>query len=201
MIFLYPTALFGDSMSTAPLAKMTDQALGELRDVLHATTAEAVDPLIKEILKAKRICLYGVGREGLMMKAFAMRLFHLGLDAHVVGDMTTPPVSTGDVLIVSAGPGAFSTVLGLMRVAKTDKARTVVITAQRKGKATKQADVVIHLPAQTMANDTKGTTSVLPMGTLFEATQLLFFEFIVIMLRDKLKQKPSEMRSKHTNLE
>jgi 6-phospho-3-hexuloisomerase len=180
---------------------MANQALEELRSVLYATTANAVDPLIKEILKAKRICLYGVGREGLMMKAFAMRLFHLGLNAHVVGDMTTPPVGKGDVLIVSAGPGTFSTVLGLMSVAKADKARTVVITAQPKGKAASQADVVIYLPAQTMANDTKGSTSVLPMGTLYEATQLLFFEFIVIMLRDKMKQKPSEMRSRHTNLE
>jgi 6-phospho-3-hexuloisomerase len=188
-------------MTNAPLASMADQALEELRQVFHATTATAIDPLIKEILKAKRICLYGVGREGLMMKAFAMRLFHLGLDAHVVGDMTTPPVGKGDVLIVSAGPGEFSTVLGLMGVAKMDKARTVVVTAQAKGKAAKQADVVIHLPAQTMANDTKGKTSVLPMGTLYEAAQLLFFEFIVIILRDKMKQNPSEMRHRHTNLE
>jgi 6-phospho-3-hexuloisomerase len=188
-------------MPNAPLADMADQALEELRSVFHNTTARAIDPLVKEILKARHICLYGVGREGLMMKAFAMRLFHLGLAAHVVGDMTTPPVGKGDLLIVSAGPGAFSTVLGLMGVAKADKARTVVITAQPKGKAAQQADVVIHLPAQTMANDTKGKTSVLPMGTLYEAAQLLFFEFIVIMLRDKLKQKPSEMRSRHTNLE
>jgi 6-phospho-3-hexuloisomerase len=188
-------------MTNAPFANMADQALEELREVFHATSSQAVDPLVKEIIKAKRICLYGVGREGLMMKAFAMRLFHLGLDAHVVGDMTTPPVGKGDLLIVSAGPGEFSTVLGLMGVAKADKARTVVITAQPKGKAAKQADVMIHLPAQTMASDTKGKTSVLPMGTLFEAAQLLFFEFIVIMLRDEMKQKPSEMRRRHTNLE
>ena len=30
-----------------------------------------------------------------MMKALCMRLMHLGLDAHMVGDMTTPPVARG----------------------------------------------------------------------------------------------------------
>jgi 6-phospho-3-hexuloisomerase len=42
-----------------------------------------------------------------------MHRMHLGLDAHVVGDMTTPPVGKGDVLIDSACPGFFSTVMAL----------------------------------------------------------------------------------------
>lgn len=62
------------------------------------------------------------------MKALCMRLMHLGFDAHVVGDMTTPHLGEGDLLIVSAGPGEFSTVLALMGVAKRDGARTMCIT-------------------------------------------------------------------------
>jgi 6-phospho-3-hexuloisomerase len=56
---------------------------------------------------------------------------HLGLDAHVVGDMTTPPIGAGDLLFVSAGPGAFSTVLALIEVARGASGRTVVVTAHR----------------------------------------------------------------------
>ena len=41
--------------------------------------------------------LYGQGRTGLVMQALAMRLYHLGLDAHVAGAMTTPPVGAGDL--------------------------------------------------------------------------------------------------------
>ncbi|MFN8450573.1 MAG: hypothetical protein U0521_18795 [Anaerolineae bacterium] len=41
----------------------------------------------------------------MMIKALAMRLMHLGFDTHVVGDVTTPPLGAGDLLIVSAGPG------------------------------------------------------------------------------------------------
>jgi 6-phospho-3-hexuloisomerase len=188
-------------MSKATLATTASLALEELRGVFDNITANTPETLCREILKAKRICLYGVGREGLMMEAFAMRLFHLGLDVHVVGDMTTPPVSKGDLLIVSSGPGRLSTVTALLEVAKKAGARTLVITAQLKSHDAKKADVIIYLPAQTMANDTKAKTSILPMGTLFEMTQLLFFEFAVMDLKEKLGQTSNDMRKRHTNLE
>jgi 6-phospho-3-hexuloisomerase len=154
-----------------------------------------------EILKARRIACYGVGREGLMMKALCMRLMHLGLDAHVVGDMTTPPVGKGDLLIASAGPGSFSTVLALIGVAREAGARSLVVTARPEGVAPRSADVVIELPAQTMANDLDGPISLLPMGSLYEAAQLLFFDLISILPREKTGQLPDQMRARHTNLE
>src|SRR3954454_12447252 len=112
-----------------------DRALAEVGVVMDRITDGTADRLIDEIRRARRICLYGVGREGLMMRAFAMRLYHMGLDAHVVGDMTTPPAGPGDLLIVSAGPGAFSTVLGLLGVARAAGARTHCVTAQPDGAA------------------------------------------------------------------
>jgi 6-phospho-3-hexuloisomerase len=52
-----------------------------------------------------------------------------------------------------------------------------------------------------MADDLGGGTSILPMGTAFEIAQLLFFDLVSIMLRDKTGQTPEEMRARHTNLE
>src|SRR5215470_3861773 len=98
---------------------MARQALSEVESVLNGVATDTANRMCDEILKARRIACYGVGREGLMMKALCMRLMHLGLDAHVVGDMTTPPVGPSDLLLVSAGPGEFSTVLALMSVART----------------------------------------------------------------------------------
>jgi 6-phospho-3-hexuloisomerase len=77
----------------------------------------------------------------------------------------------------------------------------MVVTAQPQGKAAQQADTVIFLPAQTMANDQSAPTSVLPMGSLYEAAQLVFFDLISIMLREKSGQTPDQMRHRHTNLE
>jgi 6-phospho-3-hexuloisomerase len=175
-------------------------AVDEDRVALQAGTGAEAEHLCDELLKAKRIATYGVGREGLMMRALCMRLMHLGLDAHVVGDMTTPHLGRGDLLVVSAGPGEFSTVNALLGVARDAGARTAVVTAQPEGAAPRSADAVIHLRAQTMADD-RGGASVLPMGSLYEAAMLIFFDIVSILLRERTGQTMDGMRARHTNLE
>lgn len=176
-------------------------AISEIGRVLARASSTDAERMCDEILKARRIACYGVGREGLMMKALCMRLMHLGLEAHFVGDMTTPPIGTGDLLIASAGPGSFSTVLGLQEMAKQAGARVMIVTAQPQGNAARVADAVITLPAQTMANDQTPANSVLPMGSLYEAAQLVFFDIVSILLRGKTGQTADQMRQRHTNLE
>ena len=67
-----------------------------------------------EISAAKRIACYGGGRGGLRLKAVAMQLFVSGLEVHVVGYMTIPALTSGDLLFARAGPGNFSTVDALV---------------------------------------------------------------------------------------
>jgi 6-phospho-3-hexuloisomerase len=175
-------------------------AAEEIRRALMDGTAAEVERLCDEIVAARRIACHGVGREGLMMRALCMRLVHLGFDAHVVGDMTTPPLGPGDLLLAGAGPGFLATVGALVGVARKAGARTVVITARPEGETARAADAVIHLRAQTMADD-RGGSSVLPMGSLFEAAMLVAFDVASILLRERTGQTAEEMRSRHTNLE
>ena len=179
-----------------------DQLLDELRPGLAPEVLAQLPPLVAAIAGTRRLACHGVGREGLMMKALAMRLFHLGLDAHVVGDMSLPPLGKGDVLLVSAGPGAFSTISALVDVARKADARVICFTAEPDGPVPKAADLAIHLPAQTMAADQgAAATSILPMGSLYEALMFLFFELLVLDLRDHLGVTPEAMRARHTNME
>ena len=184
------------------LPAIARDALADLSRVLAAMPDSAAEPLLTAILSARRIALHGRGREGLQMKGLAMRLYHLGLDAHVVGEMTTPPVGAGDLLIVSAGPGDFASIAALMARAKSAGAQTAVVTAQADGGAAKRADAALIIPAQTMADD-RGVAarSVLPMGSLYEAAMMLVFEVLVLQLRDRLGQSAEAMRERHTNLE
>src|SRR5262245_61145682 len=188
-------------MTDLDIPALARQACDEVAAVFTPATSDAAARMCDEILHAQRIACFGVGREGLMMRALCMRLMHLGLDAHVVGDMTTPPIGPGDLLMISAGPGAFSTALALLGVARQAGARTLVVTAQPGGEAPQRADATIHLPAQTMADDQAGKVSVLPMGSLYEVAQLIFFDLISIMLRERTGQTSEEMRARHTNLE
>lgn len=179
-----------------------EHLLEELRPGLTPEVLQQLDPLVKALTNSRRICLHGVGREGLMMRALAMRLFHLGCDAHVVGDMTTPPVQAGDILFVSAGPGHFATIAALVGQARDAGATVVCITAEPDGKVPQAAHHVVHLPAQTMAADQGAeATSILPMGSLYEVLMFLFFELLILELRDQSGIAPEAMRANHTNLE
>lgn len=186
---------------SSPVAQDARRAVDEIAAVFEAVDPVVLDELCHELLRARRIACYGVGREGLMTRALCMRLMHTGLDAHVVGDMTTPPVGGRDLLLVSAGPGAFATVLALLGVARRAGARTAVVTAQPDGEAARAADLVVHLPAQTMAADPAREASILPMGSLFEAVELLFFDLVSIRLRNMTSQTVEQVRDRHTNLE
>ncbi len=176
------------------------RAIADLGRAVAGTDPHAVAALAQEIRTARRIALHGVGREGLMMRALAMRLVHLGLDAHVVGDMSVPPLGEGDLLLVSAGPGHFATIAAVVAVARGAGACTACVTAQPEGAVPRACDTVLVLSAQTMADDA-GAGSVLPMGSLYEGTQFVVFELLVLHLREALGESAETMRARHTNLE
>ena len=183
------------------IADLAAGASRELADIVSRVPSGAVDEASSMIGDAHHIALYGVGREGLMLRALAMRLYHLGLDAHVVGEMTTPPVASDDLLIVSAGPGYFATVSALMDVARDAGACVLLFTSLSDAPLACAADYVVRLPAQTMAVSEGASDGVLPMGSAYEGAQFLFFEILVRALGDRLGSDEQAMRERHTNLE
>ncbi|MBL8578372.1 MAG: SIS domain-containing protein [Mesorhizobium sp.] len=187
---------------TDPANALFGRALGELDAVLSRVDEDAIERACLALANARRIGIYGCGREALQMKGFAMRLFHLGLPVSVVGDMTMPALGQGDVFFASSGPGETTTVLTLMKVARDAGAWNLLVTAQPKSSAAALSDETILIPAQTMADD-QGTkrTSVLPMGSVFEGALFLLFEIMILRLKDILGTTPEAMRSRHTNME
>ncbi len=183
------------------LSHLAKDALADLSAVFAAMPDDALDGLIEEIVKARRIVVFGLGREGLQMRGFAMRLFHMGRIVAVWGDMTAPEVGQGDLFFASAGPGDLATARALVGVARKAGARTALITAQPKGDLARHVDVVTVIPAQTMANDQGGKVSVLPMGSLFETAQMIAFELAILKLRPRFNETAETMRARHTNLE
>ena len=183
------------------LAQLSKGALADLSAVFAAMPEDALDGLVEEIVKAKRIVVFGLGREGLQMRGFAMRLFHMGRDVAVWGDMTTPPLGPGDLFIASAGPGDLATARTLVDVARKAGARTALVTAQPGGGLARLVDVVTVIPAQTMADDRGARLSVLPMGSLFETAQMIAFELVILKLRPRFRETSETMRARHTNLE
>ena len=68
-------------------------ALAELGQVFDRLNDARVDIVVERLAAARRIVVFGAGRERLQVMGLAMRLFHMGLEASVAGDMTAPPAA------------------------------------------------------------------------------------------------------------
>jgi len=184
------------------MPSLYESALNELAGVFTRLNDADVDSAIEMIAKADKTVVFAGGREKLQIMGLAMRLYHMGLKVAVEGDMNTPPVGKGDLFIVSIGPGEISTGLALLDVAKKAGAEILFITAQPDSRGAEFADFVLHLPAQTMADDQgEAKTSVLPMGSLYEGALFILFEVMILKLIDRLGVTSEAMRANHTNLE
>ena len=186
---------------TRPLDQWGRRVLAEAGEVLARMAPDAHVALARELAAARRVAVHSAGRTGLLLRGFAMRLFHLGLDAHVVGDMTCPPLGAGDLLLVNAATGDLPSGLAHIASARRAGARVAVITAIPDGAAPRAADLVLHLPGQTMANDVGGTGgSALPMGSQYELALFALCEVLVLELMDARGVDFAAMRARHANL-
>ena len=78
---------------------LIDTVLQEITTVLARVSRDEVRALADRLNAAPRVFVTGEGRSGFMARAFAMRLMHLGLPVHVIGETTTPSVASGDVVV------------------------------------------------------------------------------------------------------
>jgi len=190
----------GKNLSAMNSYNTARQILDEIDRILGQVDENQVDALCESILSAGQIILYGLGREGLVMRGFAMRLMHLGLKVAVVGDMTTPPLGPGDLFLVSCGPGYLSTVEALVGVAEKAGGQIAVITAQPQAPLPQRAQRRLYLPAQTMA-EKEQSSSEQAMGSAFEQAMWILFDAIMPRLQTALGQSADDLRRRHTNME
>ena len=140
-----------------------------------------------------------MGRMKCAVRAFIMRLMHMGLDAHVIYDTTCPNIGKGDLLIVNCGCTAVGLVV--IKLAKKAGARICVITAHPESEAGQLADFTVRLKGQVNPGNTDEIPSIQPMAALFEQAVFLFEDILVMMLMDRLKISPEQMASRHTNVD
>jgi len=117
-------------MTNHPVKDMMRLMATKIRTIADIMSDEEINTLIQEILEARRIYVMGAGRSGLVAKAFAMRLMHLGLQSFVVGETITPALKPGDLMIVLSGSGETKTVADLAETAKDLGAKPCLITSK-----------------------------------------------------------------------
>lgn len=175
----------------------------ELHDALAALRSADQAPFeraLELLTAADRVFVHGAGRSGLALRSTAMRLMHLGLDVHVVGEVTTPAIARGDVLLVASGSG---TTGGIVRAATTAAdvgARVLAVSTTDDAPLSAVADTTLVIPAATKT-DRSGTASAQYAGSLFEQTVALLGDALFHALWQRSGQTADELWPRHANLE
>jgi len=183
------------------IAESYARAVAELGQVGERLDEAEIEALMAAIIRAKRVFCIGAGREGLSTRAFAMRLMHLGKDAHWIWDDTTPGLGTGDLLIATSGSGEIGHIGYVVDRARAEGAAVAVVTANPAGHTAGKAHLVLFLPAAAYKATGDVVPSAQPMGNLFEQALLILFDQIVIALAARLGLSPAAMAARHRNVE
>jgi 6-phospho-3-hexuloisomerase len=178
------------------------QALVPVSRVLARVRPSDVEEFEKTILGSRRVFLTGLGRTGLIARGFAMRLMHLGRRVYHVGDVITPAIRRGDLLVVCSCTGRSPILRHYMRIARRAGARVALVTADRKSPIADAADVVLELPSETKDRKTlRGKNAEPPLGSVFEQAMLLVLDQVVLRLMRVLGLSPSDLSRIHTTFE
>ncbi|MFD3974109.1 6-phospho-3-hexuloisomerase [Streptomyces cyaneofuscatus] len=173
--------------------------LRELDAVLASVDEALVERLAEEIHRAARVYVVGAGRSGLSVESFAMRLMHLGYQAHCADEVTAPAVDSDDLVITCSGSGGTPTVVQLTESARKAGARIVTVTSHPESEGARLADLVV--PLREYSADHEEDRSAQFIGTLFEQGAYLFFDCVVLALQHTDRVDEEAMFDRHTNLE
>jgi 6-phospho-3-hexuloisomerase len=154
------------------------------------------------LLKADRIFIAGKGRTGFQMQAFAMRLMHLGLKVHVIGEVTTPAIKVGDLLVIGSSSGQTESLVAFASKAEVLGISIAALTANRESLIAKSAEAHVYIPAPShKVKGSEASRKVLPMGGLFEASLGIVVNLFVVQMMAQLGVTEEEMVTRHANLE
>lgn len=163
-------------------------------------SASGLDDLADAVLGAERVFVVGAGRSGIALRMTAMRLMHLGLDVHVVGEATAPAIRPGDLLLTASGSGGTESVVRAARTASDAGARVAAITTDATSSLGEVADVVVTVPAAPKL-DRSATVSQQYAGSLFEQLVVVLGDGLFHALWHRRGSSADELWPRHANLE
>ena len=188
-----------------------DAIIGNIREAEELLTDEDISNFLDVLRDSKNIFVTGAGRSGLVGKAFAMRLMHLGFVVYVVGETTTPAIGANDCILAISGSGETSNIISAAKNAKKLGANVLAVTSYPESTLGNLADGKVVVKGRTklevedkdyLKRQIHGNYTMLtPLGTAFELTSLVFLDALVPELMEAMGVTEEDLKSRHTNLE
>lgn len=175
-----------------------EKIISELKNVPNPLSNTQIEEILEHIHDAKHIFISGSGRSGLMASSFANRLLQMGLSVSVVGEITSPHVKKGDVLIFNSASGSSEKLVSQAKEAKKYGVMIILITTNIDSSLAKLSNLVVKVEAQSKYSETE---SIQPMGAIFEQYSLLLFDSLVLYYMSKYQISEQIMKDNHADME
>jgi 6-phospho-3-hexuloisomerase len=189
----------------SPIEKVLATALAEVRSCIGQISSASLGQALASIEVAPRIFVAGAGRSGLCMRALAMRLMHLGKTAYVVGEVITPSVAEGDLLVFGSASGETASLLTLAKQGHRYGAKSLLFTASATSSLAMMANILVTIPVHTIEIDAeegeRRLVSIQPLGALFEQCLFMLNDALILALMDRNGVSAKQMADRHANLE
>lgn len=176
------------------------QELGTTVNLVVDQDPAALTRFADLVADAPRVFVFGAGRSGLALRMTAMRLMHLGLEVHVVGETTTPAIARGDVLLTASGSGTTGGIVRAAETAVSVGARVAAMTTAARSPLAELATVTIVVPAAEKL-DRSGAASAQYAGSLFEQAVVLIGDALFHTLWQRSGESADDLWPRHSNLE
>ncbi len=169
-----------------------------------------INLLLATYNEGRKVLVVGAGRSGLIGRAFAMRLMHLGFNVYVLGDTIVPPLRANDVLVAISGSGRTRLVVTVAEAAKSVNAKVVALTTYINSPLANLADLVVEIPGRTKVSSENDYhlrqlmgiyEPLAPLGTLFELTAMVLLDALIPELMIRLGKTEEDLRRLHANIE
>ena len=181
-----------------------------IKSIDRGSVEEFIRTLVEARKKRRKVFIVGSGRSGLVGKAFALRLMHLGFNTYVAGETIIPALKRGDIVVAISGSGMTKTVVALAEAAKEIGVRVIAVTSHPDSKLGSIADQVVVIKGRTKVAEERNYEirqlmgeheSLAPLGTMFEVSAMIFLDSVIAELMHRLGVTEEEMRRRHAVVE
>ncbi len=194
----HPDALAAAAASGFPAS--VELILSELRGAVASVDPTALREAAGLLLGADRVFAAGAGRSRLALGMGAMRLMHFGLAVHMVGDVTTPAIGPGDVLLAASGSGETRGLVHAAEAAAHAGAAVIALTATPGARLASLARVVLSVDAAAKF-DRSGVASKQYGASLFEQAVVLTLDALFHALWQASGIDAATLWARHANIE
>jgi len=177
------------------------QIVSEIGATLDLVDPAEVERLIGDLLDARRVFLFAVGRVLMALQCLGKRLNHLGIDCQVVGAMDEKPSGPGDLMLIASGSGESKLPVEIARLAKSKGTRLALITSASESTIKSMSDTTVHLPCPTKNEPRRGVQSIQLMSTLFDQSLHIFGDDLALRIQHCKHLSSEAVWQRHANLE